>query len=209
MKVEQFHSQPLSKSLVILLPGIGDKPESFVENGAVAKILECNSNTSIVGVEAHFGYYKEKAFVQRLKQDVIEPAIKKGINNIWLMGISLGGFGSLLYREDYPQDIKGVVILAPYLGKDKSLEAYLSQQKDSKHFPDEGRQAFWQYLEKTAQLQPSISLAYGLSDKFAPLNSWLAKQLPQNQVVTQKGRHNWRTWKALWPEVLQKSGFCG
>lgn len=208
IQVENFHTNESNKRLVILLPGIGDAPQSFVENGAVGALLECNNESNVIGVNAHFEYYKAKQVVQRLKEDIIEPAKKQGINEIWMMGISLGGFGSLLYREDYPEDLQGIVILAPYLGKEKSLKAYLNDDKSSEHFPDAERLAFWQYIEKTATEKPAVTLAYGSRDKFASLNDWLAGKLAREKVIKQKGSHNWRTWKQLWPEALRKSGFC-
>ena len=52
--------------------------------------------------------------VDRLKEDVINPAKEKGYTKIWLVGISLGGLGSLLYAMEHPSDIEGMLVLAPY-----------------------------------------------------------------------------------------------
>ncbi len=50
--------------------------------------------------------------------DVVLPARAAGYDTIWLAGTSLGGIGALLYLRDHPDDLAGVLALAPYLGEE-------------------------------------------------------------------------------------------
>jgi pimeloyl-ACP methyl ester carboxylesterase len=62
-------------------------------------------------------------FAERLRAEVIEPAQARGYDDIWLLGVSIGGFGSLLYAGEFPADIRGIVLLAPYLGGSRTPRA--------------------------------------------------------------------------------------
>ena len=68
------------------------------------------------------GYYMDGSVFQRLKLDVIEPAKAKGYKKIWLVGNSMGGYGSVSYVRQYPRDIAGIVLLGPFLGDKKIIQ---------------------------------------------------------------------------------------
>ncbi|MGE5173202.1 MAG: hypothetical protein ACM3MD_05175 [Betaproteobacteria bacterium] len=51
----------------------------------------------MIVVNAHMGYYLNGTVFTRLKEDVIEPAKARGYDQIWLVGNSLGGYGSISY----------------------------------------------------------------------------------------------------------------
>ena len=65
----------------------------------------------------HFGYYLRRTAIERLREDVIVPAQRKGYGEIDLVGISLGGFGALYYAMHHPGEIARLFLLAPYLGE--------------------------------------------------------------------------------------------
>src|SRR5690606_40867279 len=54
--------------------------------------------------------------VERLQQDVVLPARMRGYRHVRLVGISLGGYGSLLYSKQYGEQIAGLFLMAPFLG---------------------------------------------------------------------------------------------
>ena len=60
-------------------------------------------------------------FLERLATDVIAPAKARGYDEIWMMGPSMGGFGSLFYARAHTTDITGVLSIAPFLG-DEDLD---------------------------------------------------------------------------------------
>src|SRR5687767_673482 len=103
-----------SNTLVVMLPGIKDRAEQFlvagfVDGGATSDAFD------VVVVEPELSDYLSGSIVERLRTDVIEPAQARGYDDIWLLGVSIGGYGSLLYAGEFPADIRGVVLLAPYL----------------------------------------------------------------------------------------------
>lgn len=190
------------KQLMVLLPGIGDRASEFEKHGVIEMIRTTYPNMDIVAVEAHFKYYESRTIIERLRQDIIKPALDAGYSEIYLGGISLGGIGSLLYLKSYPNEIHTVFILAPYLG-DKQDYNYLIENTAE---PQEPRDVnLWPWLTQLPDTTKNkIFLAYGTEDKFSIPNGLLAKQLPPEHTVIQPGKHNWKTWKQLWPSLLAK-----
>ena len=102
------------KTLVVMLPGRGDRAENFVKADFVE--IGNRQHFDVIAVDAHFGYYNERNLIPRLHDDIIVPAKKRGYENIWMLGVSMGGFGSLLYAAEHPEMVSGVILLAPFLG---------------------------------------------------------------------------------------------
>src|SRR5437764_2155136 len=106
-----------SDELIIFVPGIGDVLEDYEANGFIEAVLQSRAPADMIVVDAHFGYYLRRTGVERLRQDVIKPArAGDGYKKIWIVGISLGGFGALLYASEYPGDLDALILLAPFLG---------------------------------------------------------------------------------------------
>jgi pimeloyl-ACP methyl ester carboxylesterase len=174
-----------SRCLVVFLPGRGDTPEHFVRNGFPEKLRRAGSHCTIRGVDSHLGYFFDKSIVERLREDVIAPARAEGFEEIWLVGISLGGFGSLLYTKEHPGEIAGIVAIASYLG-------------EPEEFPD-----FWTWLDGyNPDVGTPLFLAYGKRDRFAEVNGQLADRLPDDRVFRVRGRHTWATWRRAWDAFL-------
>lgn len=191
-----------NRQLMVLLPGIGDRAAIFAQQGVVEAVRRQNPNTDVIAVEAHFKYYQARTLVERLSQDIIKPARAAGYRQIYLGGVSLGGFGSLLYLKHYPDDITKIFILAPYLGDEQDY-SYLAKQTAPPQNPRDVN--IWAWLTQLPEsTKNKIYLAYGADDKFALPNGLLAQLLPDDHVVVQAGQHNWNTWAALWPRLLAK-----
>jgi alpha-beta hydrolase superfamily lysophospholipase len=58
-----------------------------------------------------------------VKTELVEPAKASGYEKIILVGTSLGGHGALLYITKHSEDVDGVVVLAPFLGGGRVVEA--------------------------------------------------------------------------------------
>lgn len=195
-------NNPHNRQLLVLLPGIGDRAAVFARQGFIDVVRRHNPNTDVIAVEAHFKYYQARSIVERLSNDIIKPARAAGYRHIYLGGISLGGFGSLLYLKHYPDDITNIFILAPYLGDEQDY-AYLLTKTPAPTNPRDVN--IWAWLTQLPEpARSKIYLAYGAEDKFAVPNSVLAQYLPANQVVTQAGQHNWHGWNTLWPLLLKQ-----
>ncbi len=197
------------KHLIVLLPGINEQPTKYARRGFIDDLRSRELDVDVIAVDAHFGYYKERNVVNRLKIDVVEPARAKGYSKIWLVGFSVGGLGSLLYAMRYPDDVEGILIFAPYLGE----PAFIREIKDAGgplHWrdtssEDDGIRRLWVWLKNYAtdsENLPALYVGYGQQDKFAVADALLASLLPPDRVYAITGGHNWKTWKKLWGQML-------
>jgi len=193
-----------TKKLLVLLPGIGDSATSFDDHHFIDDIHKMDPALDVIAVDAHFKYYQNRTIVDRLRADVIKPARATGYREIYLAGISLGGFGSLLYLKQHPNEINSIFIMAPYLGEKEDFNYLLENEAAPAVLRD---QNLWPWLTQLDEnTKKKIYLAYGASDKFAQQNGLLATRLASSHTVLQPGEHNWDTWKTLWPTLLAKIG---
>jgi pimeloyl-ACP methyl ester carboxylesterase len=161
-------------------------------------------------VDAHYGYYAARALFERMADDVIFSAHAAGYEQLWLAGISLGGFGATLYAAHHAQQIDGMILLAPYLGKESLIqeieEAGGIQNWNPGDFPEgDTDRTLWAWFKTYSESNeglPPIYLGYGKSDKFARANAMLAEILPPSHVFAIEGGHDWRTWKKIWRHFL-------
>jgi pimeloyl-ACP methyl ester carboxylesterase len=221
------------KILIVLLPGAYDTPEDFIRNGFIEELRERRIAADVLIPDTHMGYYGNGVLVERLHEDIILPARSKNYAQIWLAGISLGGYGSLLYAQEHGELVNGLFLMAPFLGN-RSLVAEIADaggvqawQPGSIEQKDAGNQLWskdkdydrrlWSWLKsygegrvaKASGLQ--IRLGYGTEDRFTASNRLLSTILPDNHVKTVPGGHEWEPWKALWTDFLDRSDFpkCG
>ena len=101
--------------LLIMLPGAKARPQDLLQHGFVRELRARNLPVDVVAVEAHLGHYLDRSLNGHLTNDIIAPARARNYRRIWLMGISLGGMGALIYAREHPAEIDGVVLLAPFL----------------------------------------------------------------------------------------------
>jgi pimeloyl-ACP methyl ester carboxylesterase len=205
---EYYNYDESNSTLVLLLPGLGESPANFVKYGTVEQISNCQPRANIIGIDSHFPYYRNAAIVARLHEDIIVPARQAGIRKIWLLGLSLGGMGSLLYWQQYPDEITAVIVMAPYLGEWDELRVYLNDRDSYLESPDKDLLELWDGLSNPPMAAPEITLAYGEADKFNQQQRWLASLLDRDNVITAPGGHRWTVWQTLWPEALRRSGLC-
>lgn len=203
-----FHVEPSNSTLVVLLPGRGDALDLFVENGTVEQIRRCNPDANIVGAGAHLGYYTQRTLVEELRQTIVGPALAGNVERVWLMGVSIGGMGSLLYRRGHPSELEGVILMAPYIGEWDELKQYIEDPESVSPSDSPPWRLLWDHLTDTIDEEPSVTLAFGTSDRFVRQQKWMAGHLDKNRVVRSSGGHYWWVWDDLWPRALKASGFC-
>ena len=103
-------------TLLVMLPGSYSLPEEFQSEGFVKIARAQHLAADLRLVDAHVRYYQNRSVIDRLAEDVIRPARAQGYRQIWLVGISIGAVGAMLYADAHPDDVDGVVLIAPYLG---------------------------------------------------------------------------------------------
>lgn len=208
---------PEARCLVIFLPGRGDTPEHFVRNGFPEDLRRAGSRCALRGVDVHLGYFFERTITERLREDVIAPAQAEGYEEIWLVGISLGGFGSLLYTKDHPGDIAGIVAIAPYLGERELTDEIAAAGGVESWVPRETPRrkdllAFWAWLKGYRHPDadhPPLFLAFGAGDRFAQANELVGDLLPADHIFRVRGGHTWATWRRAWDAFLASGSVPG
>ncbi len=71
---------------------------------------------------------------------------------------------------------------------------------------DDYQRGLWKWLKlytMPGQELPPLYLAYGQDDRFAPAHKLLEQRLPEAQVFTGKGGHDWATWRPLWERFIK------
>ncbi|HEY8682190.1 MAG TPA: alpha/beta hydrolase-fold protein [Rhodanobacter sp.] len=200
--------------LVVFLPGRGDDLDALKRSG-IAQIIQHEWPDADVELAAlTMAYYSDGHATQRLHDEVMVPARRRGYAQIWLAGTSLGGMGSLLYERDYPGELHGMLLLAPYLGEDALRDEIIKSGGLASWNPGlpqtigmpAWQRELWRYLKswvghpaKTRQ----VWLAYGDHDHLRGAIELVSPQLPRGHVFMLPGGHRWTVWKPAMRELLQ------
>lgn len=199
------------KTLLVLLPGAYDTPQDYIDQNFVKEVRSRNIHADIQIVDAHLGYYTNEQIVKRLEEEVIAPAKSKGYEKIWLVGISLGGYGSLLYSMKHPTELEGMFLMAPYMGV-KEVHMDVQSQGGLKTWVNNNEVTadvnLWHWLKGYAMPStemPQLLIGFGDSDRFAQPNGLLAAVLPKAHGMIIPGGHDWKTWHQLWTQFLDAS----
>jgi pimeloyl-ACP methyl ester carboxylesterase len=206
------------RCLLVLLPGMGDDAEDFVEQGFVAEVQRRQLSIDVVAAQATLGYYAKGTFAERLYQDVVRPRLRHAYREVWLAGVSMGGMGTLLYARSRPTaEVTGVIAIAPYLGDRDLIEAidgagglarWKAPPRVESITEDTWQPELWRYLQAVTQGRergPVLHIAYGAQDRLAHADSLLAAAVPKPQVYVSAGGHKWATWRGLFARFLDES----
>lgn len=190
------------RDLLIMLPGMGDGIDRFAREGLIDQVKQAQLPVDVVVVNAHFNYYRTRSLLTRLQVDVINPAKGKGYRHIHLAGVSLGGFGSLLYWRD-KEPLDSALLLTPYLGEPEYYQYRLDPTAAPQALDEEKN--IWPWLEKQApRAREQWYLGLAREDDFYTPNALLADMLTPEHVAKAEGGHNWESWRELWPQLLEQ-----
>lgn len=206
-----------ARCLVVLLPGAGDRMGAFTDEGFVAAIRSSGASVDILSADATMGYYFRGVVSERLEHDLLASA-RAGHEHVWIVGVSMGGFGSLHYTQQHQAHVDGVLAIAPYLGDRKLGDEILRAGGLARWTPDPPapltkknyQRQLWSWLHRQTApgaAGPTLLLAYGDDDRLAPQDQILADALPQDQVFHAPGGHDWPVWRTLLNAALQHPAF--
>jgi dienelactone hydrolase len=198
-------------TLLVMLPGSYSLPEEFLSEGFVQIARAHHLAADLRLVDAHVRYYQNRSVIERLAEDVIRPARAQGYRQIWLVGISIGAVGAMLYADAHPDEVDGVVLIAPYLGtqltaKEIKVAGGLALWPSPELQPDDIDVILWHWLQ--AQITPQstvkklpLFLGYGEQDRFHYNDEVLRAALPASRVFTAPGGHDWPAWRTVWERI--------
>lgn len=216
-----YTSEPAkNRNLIVFLQGMGGTTNCFISGNAcfesqsfVEAVRARGLPYDMAAPNTHFGYYNSRTLEERLRADVILPAQASGYKKIWLVGVSMGGLGSVLYFRQHTQDIAGILILGPFLGNSKILDEIIAAGGVTHWNPgdydaqEDWQRMLWHWL-KDYPRQPGdhapIYLGYGTDDPYVKGHALLAAYLPSEQVIAVDGGHSFGTFKEIWEIFLDR-----
>ena len=202
--------------LIMFLPGRGDEMSAFESAGFINSLHQSNRVADSIVIDAHMGYFLDGSLPKRIYFDILLPFHKIGYKRFIIVGVSLGGYGALWINHEYNNLISGVVLFAPYLGREPLIEKIDSygaihlwrSQLDHQPEPDE---QVWLWVDDLSdggrrQIDRAM-LAVGERDKFSEAAELLSRSIPDSQVFKNDDGHNWTTWHSLWVEILKSQSW--
>lgn len=198
--------------LIVLLPGLSDHADIFFKYGFEQDLRSAGVQADLCFVDTRVRHYTEREIIERLRTEILEPARVSGYREIWIVGVSVGGFAALYTAKKYPHLVDGIVVFSPFLGRmAKTMEIRRAgglaawtppTAKERRDFTVR----LWEWLQGYAQPdveRPPLYLAYGAYENdFYWGYSLLAQVLPPERVTTYEGIHGWRSWKPMWPGII-------
>ena len=163
----------MPRDLLVMLPPAKATAQDLLDHGFAAAVP-----IEVEAIDAHADDYLDSEIGARLESEIMG----KRHARLWLMGISLGGWGCLSVARRRPAAIEGVILIAPFLGSrdPEPLEPGL----------------------------PPVYLGFGDADRYAGPSRRLAQRLPEDRVVVLPGAHDWPTWLRLWRALLARLPFA-
>ena len=195
-----------AETLIILLPGAYNRAADFIAAG-FGEIAQKNRRRFDLALpDLDLTQLSSGEALPLLREQLILPARKAGVKTIWLGGASLGGFNSLVYADTYPNEIDGLCLLAPWPGSRISrrlietaggLDRWTPSQQD---LAGDAELRVWHWLreQKRANRRLPIFIGWGSEDRFASGIAAYAEQMPEADVISIPGGHDWPVWASLW-----------
>ena len=197
------------RRLLVFLRGIGGTVESFSDYGMIAAAQGRYPNLDVWVPDTHIGYYYKRNLLRRLQEDIIVPAQERGYSRIDFAGVSLGGFGSLLYLECCQQNIDNVILISPYSGEPETHASIAETDELLDWIPPAGTENYerdlWFWIANNQPLFDSGRLWLGYGDEdYLTGQKLLGQRLPKSHVLVVEGDHSDQVFVRIWQELLDK-----
>lgn len=199
-----------AQELVVLIPGRLTTPEEMDREGFTGLVRQAYPKARIVRPDLHIGYYRKRAAVDRIHHDIVLPARADGIDQVTMVGISMGGLGAMMYDLEHPGVADELVMLSPFLGEEDVIQEIQSAGDLQNWLPGEPSERdysrmLWKRIqerEKSGGTASPIHLGCGLADRLSPASRLAERELPMKSTpIWQTGGHDWATWRALFAEM--------
>jgi pimeloyl-ACP methyl ester carboxylesterase len=207
-----------ARGAIVLLPGFGDAPKDFEEHGFVRILQTRAPGYDIVAADAHYAYYRKASVITQLHAHVIGPLVARGYREIWLAGVSMGGHGAVAYARLHPENIVGLILLAPHLGPGDTVDKVTSAGGICAYAapvpPTAGRAGFaesnFAWLKTVmCRKPPGLQLWLGVGDKDTGSIRLLADLVDRSHFVVLPGGHGWDVWTPALERLAQRAFGAG
>lgn len=197
-----------SHTLVLMFPGVGDDGDAYVDQGFVERLQAARKGVDVVTVDARRQYFAARTLLARVDKDVLRPARQRGYTRIWIVGLSMGGVGALLTARHFGNDVDGLVLFAPYLGRHRIIARIGRAGGVRKWKPPVGKTTWsvdlWRWIRGYGEgkRRPIIYLASGTEDMWAKAHKLIGEIIPPEHIFSGPGGHAWTVWSPLWTKLL-------
>lgn len=205
-----YGSQPV---LLVLIPGMGMRAADFQTNGLIADVERRQCSVTVTTIDPGPDAYLDGSVEDRLLDGIEQARGLAGASRVWLAGISLGCMGMLRCVRRRPGFVDGLLLMTPYLATTGMIaevvrQGGLRRWAASCSRPGNAEQSFLAWLGTTpAATLPRMLVGQAADDRFAATAALLAELIPEGEMITVPGRHDWASWVALWRLMLDRNPF--
>lgn len=202
-------------SVIYLLHGRGGNAKSFLNQTTIERFIQ---GTSFVAFSVDVGnsYYAESDtygdVLHFLGQEF--PAMMQRIHpftiqNEFIIGISMGGYGALKLLEKYPSRFKGVAILSPLLVMDTLVTHIPSVEKElrtifpKKIYPNLIQSDFHHLGLQTHLIHRCGKDDFMIEDSLDFSNK-IGRYLSNYSFYVSEGEHNWDYWDGQIGQIINE-----
>jgi len=194
--------------LIALLCGSYCEPEDLVREGFADSVRAHGIEAEIALAQMRVAWFADGSVVRRIRESIVQPARGRGIERIWLGGISIGALACVCYAARHEEDLAGIVLISPYPATREVLREMDAARGEWKPvIPSEGdleREA-WLWLGTSREGRLPVHCYFGSQDRFVEGQRRIARALPRERVREMPGGHDWSAWRRLWDEFLTDS----
>lgn len=193
---------------VVMLPAAYAAPGDFVQQGFVSAVRARRLDVDLVFAGFELQQVTDRSVLTRVRHELILPAFSLGLQ-VWLGGISLGGYLALCCAERHPQELAGLCVFAPYLGShiitgEIARAQGVSGWNAGEPADDDDERRVWRFIQTLSSGSLAVHLGLGSEDRFANRHRLMAAALRPESVDVVPGGHDWPTWRRLWENFLDK-----
>jgi pimeloyl-ACP methyl ester carboxylesterase len=194
---------------IVLLPGAYHALGEFIAAGFDQALRERELAVELILAAPELAHLNDRSWLSQLRTEVIAPARARGGGELWLGGISLGGYMALRFAAEGADELDGLCLLAPYLGSrivaaEIAAHGNLASWEPGALADDDDDRRIWRLVQRlpTMLAAPRVFLGYGREDRFADTQRLLSGALPAACTSVIPGGHDWPVWRALWDRFL-------
>jgi len=204
--IEPARAGRTARTRLLMLPAAYAEPAEFVEHGFVRAVRERSLELDLVFAGFELEELSDRSVFARLREEILRPARALGCE-VWVGGISLGGYLALGCAERYAGELAGLCLLAPYLGSHlvtSEIERAngLESWRPAELCDDDDEQRVWRFIRTLRGGSLPVHLGLGREDRFGRRHALMAAALAPGSVDVVPGGHDWHTWRVLWERFL-------
>ena len=192
---------------IALIAGAYQEPADFEQAGFADAVKVRRLAVDLTFIAPELDHLLDRTVLESVRTEIIAVARDAGSAEVWLGGISLGGFIALAFAEQRPGEVDGLCLLAPYLGNrmvtsEIARAGGLAGWRPPALADDDEERRLWLFIRRLHTAGLRVHLGVGRHDRFGHGHQLFADALPDTSVDVVDGGHDWPVWLRLWERFL-------